>query len=84
MISFFISVLGEIDEKAVEKVKSIRELFSLLCENKLFTQSDVIFIQSLLKQIDCGDLYKKCIKYARKNGALCFYEKQPGAFLHKL
>jgi hypothetical protein len=77
-------VLEEIDGKAVEKVNSIRELFLLLRENKLFTQSDVIFIQGLFKQIDCGKLYNKCIKYARKHGALCFYEKQPGAFLHKL
>jgi hypothetical protein len=76
-------VLKEIDGKTVEKVNSIRELILLLQENDLFTQSDVIFIQGLFKQIECGDLYDKCIEYARKQGALCFFEKHPGAFLHK-
>jgi hypothetical protein len=82
-VLFSILALDVIDEKTIEKVDSISGLLQLLQKNKLFSQSDVIFIQGLFKQIECKDLYNKCIEYARKQGALCFYEKPPGAFLHK-
>ncbi|XP_056000008.1 uncharacterized protein LOC130048042 [Ostrea edulis] len=69
--------LSEVDSESIKKVKSIRELFILLQENKLFTQTDVIFMQYLLKRIECKDLNEECIKYARKQIALCFFEKFP-------
>ncbi|XP_055999928.1 uncharacterized protein LOC125676249 isoform X2 [Ostrea edulis] len=69
--------LGEVDMELIKKVKSIREMFILLQENKLFTQTDVILMQYLLKQAECKDLNNECIKYARKQRSLCFFEKPP-------
>lgn len=74
---FFLG-LGEVDMELIKKVKSIREMFILLQENKLFTQTDVILMQYLLKQAECKDLNNECIKYARKQRSLCFFEKPPG------
>jgi hypothetical protein len=62
----------------------MRELLRLLKRNHLYTHTDVIFIQGLLKNVERQDLYNRCIQYARKQEALYFYEKPTGALLHKL
>lgn len=53
----------------------------ILQDENLFSQNDVIFMQFLLRQTGCLDLNKKCIKYARDEKALCFFEKQPGILI---
>lgn len=76
--TFSLSGLSEVDEESIKETRSVRDLFMLLQEKKLFTKTDVIFMQYLLKQTDCKILYDKCIEYAREQGALCFFEKPPG------
>lgn len=65
------------------KAVSARECLQYLRDTKLFIPSDVIFVQYLLKRIDCTELYLKCYKYAEGCKALCFYEKPPGNSLLK-
>lgn len=59
---------------------SASECFTILHEENLFTQKDVIFMQFLCKETGCEDLYSECIKYALTNKALCYFEKPPGMF----
>lgn len=72
---FFIDSLK--DKLSIEKKETAREYFDILKENELFTPSDVIFMQFLLKESNCGVLYEKCIAYATTQKALCFYEERP-------
>lgn len=61
---------------------SARDCLEILCDQKLFTPWDVIFMQFLLKNTECMDLFEKCVEYAEAHGALCFYEKVPGNILN--
>nr|XP_034321578.1 uncharacterized protein LOC105323062 [Crassostrea gigas] len=62
---------------ALMSASSASECFSILHEENLFTQKDVIFMQFLCKETGCEELYSQCIKYALTNKALCFFEKPP-------
>lgn len=72
---FFIDSLK--DKLSIEKKETAREYFDILKENELFTPSDVIFMQFLLRESNCEELNEKCIAYARTQKALCFYEERP-------
>lgn len=63
---------------SLKQASSPRDCFRILKDAKLFTSSDIIFIQYLLKKIDCTELFEKCYEYAEAQKALCFYEKPPG------
>lgn len=65
------------DKITIEKKKTAREYFDLLKKKKLFTPSDVIFMQFLLRESNCAELNEKCIAYATTQKALCFYEELP-------
>lgn len=58
--------------------------FTILQDENLFTQKDVILMQFLCKETQCEDLYKKCIKHALAYGALCFIENPPGIYLFNI
>lgn len=60
------------------QVVSVRDCLEILYDYKLFTPCDVIFIQYLLTNTKCMDLFDKCVAYAEAHEALCFYEKLPG------
>lgn len=57
---------------------SARDYLGILCDQKIFTPLDVIFVQYLLRKTDCMELFEKCRIYAEAHAALCFYEKLPG------
>lgn len=57
------------------KANSARDCFEFLEEEGLFTPSDVIFVQFLLRASNCGELYEKCIEYATTQKRLCYYEE---------
>lgn len=65
---------------SVLEAKSAMDCLTILQDEKLFTQTDVIFMQFLCRETDCLNLYAKCIEYAEKQKALCFFEKQSGNF----
>lgn len=65
------------DKLPIEKKESAREYFNMLKKNDLFTPSDVIFMQFLLRETNCEELNEKCITYATTRKALCFYEERP-------
>lgn len=65
------------DKLSLEKKETAREYFNILKRNELFTPSDVIFMQFLLRESNCEELYEKCIAYATTQKALCFYEERP-------
>lgn len=80
---FFIDSLK--DKLSIEKKETAREYFDILKENELFTPSDVIFMQFLLRESNCEELNEKCIAYATTQKALCFYEERPSKifiFIH--
>lgn len=52
---------------------SARDCLEILCDQKLFTPWDVIFIQFLLKNTECLELFQKCVAYAEAHRALCFF-----------
>lgn len=64
--------------KAVLEAKSALDCLRILQDESLFTQADVIFMQFLCRETDCLDLNEKCIEYAEKQKALCFFERTPG------
>lgn len=76
MISYF-HIDSFQDKITIEKKKTAREYFDLLKKKKLFTPSDVIFMQFLLRESNCAELNEKCIAYATTQKALCFYEELP-------
>lgn len=53
----------------------------ILKDQELFTPYDVIFLQLVLDRTGCFDLNAKCIDYAEKLEALCFYKKPQGILL---
>lgn len=65
---------------SVLEAKSAMDCLTILQDEKLFTQTDVIFMQFLCRETDCLNLYAKCIEYAEKQKVLCFFEKQSGNF----
>lgn len=72
------------NQKSVLEAKSAMDCLRILQDEHLFTQKDVIFMQFLCRETDCLKLYAKCIEYAEKQKALCFFEKQSGKFLSRL
>lgn len=66
------------DSTLYAQMVSARDCLQILCDQKLFTPWDVIFIQFLLKNTGCLELFEKCVAYAEAHAALCFYEKLPG------
>lgn len=66
------------DKTLFAKTVSARDCLEILCDKNLFTPWDLIFVQHLLKNTECMDLFEKCVAYAEAHGALCFYEKLPG------
>lgn len=62
---------------SLEHAKTARDCLRFLKKERLFIPTDVIFIQYLLKNIYCRDLFDKCYRYAEAQKALCFYEKPP-------
>lgn len=77
-VCFFTDAFQFNDRTSLIKAESVAECLGVLRDNELFKPSDVIFVQFLLKETGCLNLYKQCIKYAEEKNALCFYEKQPG------
>nr|XP_034316342.1 uncharacterized protein LOC117685877 [Crassostrea gigas] len=65
------------DITSLKQAVSARDCLRYLRDAKLFTSSDVIFVQYLFKRINCNELFVECYKYAEKQDALCFYEKPP-------
>lgn len=68
------------NREAVEEAKSAMDCLMILQDEKLFTERDVIYMQFLCRETDCLELYAKCIEYADKQKALCFFEKLSGKF----
>lgn len=64
----------------IKTATSAREYFRILKDKELFTPSDVIFMQFLLRESNCGLLNDKCIAYAKTQKALCFYEEPPSKY----
>lgn len=60
------------------EAKTTLECLRILQDENLFTQADVIFMQFLCRETNCLDLFEKCIEYAEKQRALCYFEKNPG------
>lgn len=69
------------DITSLKQAMSPRDCLRYLKDAKLFTSSDVIFVQYLFKRIDCKEQFAECYKYAEEQEALCFYEKPPGNIL---
>lgn len=66
---------------SLEQANTVSACLKFLKKEKLFIPSDVIFMQYLMKKIDCLDLFEKCYEYAEAQKALCFYEKPPGNYM---
>lgn len=66
------------NRKSVLEAKTTLDCLRILQDENLFTQTDVIFMQFLCSETDCFDLYEKCIEYAEKQRALCYFEKKSG------
>lgn len=62
--------------KSLNEAKSARDCFRILDSENLFSNSDVTFMQFLLRKTECKGLVIKCIEYANRHNALGFYEKQ--------
>lgn len=75
----FITASDKIKNRtSVLEAETTLDCLRILQDENLFTQEDVIFMQFLCKETDCLDLNEKCIKYAEKQRALCYFEKNPG------
>lgn len=68
------------NRRSVLDAKSAMDCLTILQDEKLFTQTNVIFMQFLCRETDCLELNDICIEYAEKQKALCFFEKQSGNF----
>lgn len=66
------------NRKSVLEAKRTSDCLRILQDENLFTQADVIFMQFLCGETGCFDLYEKCIEYAEKQRALCYFEKKSG------
>lgn len=79
LITFYISDTCKAEDiTSLKQAMSPRDCLRYLRDAKLFTSSDVIFVQYLFKRIDCKKQFAECYKYAEEQEALCFYEKPPG------
>lgn len=75
----WISASGKVTNvKGLKAAKSVSECFSILLDENLYSQYDVVFMQFLCKEMCCKELYTECIAYASEHKALCFYENTPG------
>lgn len=82
MKCLYVVASGKVENvSALKSAKSASECFTILREENLFTQKDVIFMQFLCKETGCDDLYSRCVRYAFTNKALCFFETPPGTFM---
>lgn len=82
-LGYFIDSCKDKDKELsplIQNANSPREYFRILKEKELFTPSDVIFMQFLLRESNCGTLNEKCIAYAKTQKALCFYEEPPSKY----
>lgn len=83
---FVLFILGskkvKTNVKSLNEAKSARDCFRILDSENLFSHSDVIFMQFLLRKTECKGLEIKCIEYANRHNALGFYEKQTGKVIH--
>lgn len=70
--------VGNLDK--LKAANSASECFSLLLDEYLFSQIDVVFMQFLCKEMSCIELYTYCIDYALEQKALCYYENTSGKF----
>lgn len=68
------------NRRSVLEATSAMDCLTILQDEQLFTQTDVIFMQFLCRETECLKLNDKCIEYAEKQKALCFFEKQSGNF----
>lgn len=84
MIYYFTPIFYVVASKKVKNLtsvaeaKSVLECIEILQDENLFTKNDVIYMQFLCQQADCFDLFSKCIDYAEKQKALCYFEKPLG------
>lgn len=79
----WISASGKVaNVERLKKTESVSECLSLLLEENLYSQYDVVFMQFLCKEMCCIELYTECITYAFEHKALCFYEKTTGNCMH--
>lgn len=62
----------------LQKATSAAECFSILQKEDIFTSSDVMAMQFLLKETNCKELENECVEYAEKRKAMYFHEKSPG------
>lgn len=72
---FFIDSCKEKDKElspSFIKANSARDYFEFLEEEELFTPSDVIFVQFLLRESGFGELYERCIEYATTQKRIMF------------
>lgn len=77
----YVVASGKVENvSALMSARSALECFTILHDEDLFTQKDVIFMQFLLKEMGCDELYSRCINYALTNKALCYFERKPGMF----
>lgn len=78
MISIVVDSYKVKDMTLFSEAVSARDYLGILCDQKIFTPWDVIFVQYLMTKTDCMELFEKCVAYAEAHWALCFYEKLPG------
>lgn len=62
---------------SLQSAKSALECFTILQDENLFSSNDVILMQFLCSETNCEELYTKCIEYALKKKALCYFERPP-------
>lgn len=66
------------DVTGLEKAESAADCFLILQKEHLFTPSDVIVMQFLLRQTNCEKLEKECVEYAKNRKTWHYYETPPG------
>lgn len=82
-LTYFIDACKDKDKELsalIKKATSARECFRILKDKEIFTPSDVMIMQFLLRESNCEALNKKCIAYATSQKALCFYEEPPSKY----
>lgn len=77
-----ISVSIELEDyTALLGATSAQDCLMILKDEKIFTPSDVIFLQFLLRDMYFETLFLQCCVYAETQGAMYFYETPtPGIF----
>lgn len=58
--------------------QSVIECIEILQDEKLFTETDVIYMQFLCQEANCEELFEKCMEYAIMKRALCYFTIRPG------